>query len=121
MYTAMADIARINSDPILQKTCNMLWNNIIQKRMYVHGGVGSSHIGERFTFDYDLPNDTAYSETCASIGLIFFAERMSRIKRNSEYADIIEKALYNVVLASTSSDGKAFFYDNYLECVPQFL
>ena len=121
MYTAMADLARIKNDSKMLQTCKDLWRNIVDRRMYVHGGVGSSHIGERFTFDYDLPNDMAYAETCASIALIFFAERLSRIERNSEYADIIEKALYNVVLASTSSNGKGFFYDNYLECVPKFL
>jgi DUF1680 family protein len=121
MYTAMADLARIKNDSRMLETCKSLWRNIVDRRMYVHGGVGSSHIGERFTFDYDLPNDMAYAETCASIALIFFAERLSRIERSSEYADIIEKALYNTVLASTSANGKGFFYENYLECIPGFL
>lgn len=121
MYTAMADLARIKKDSKMLRTCKSLWRNIIDRRLYVHGGVGSSHIGERFTFDYDLPNDIAYAETCASIALMFFAERLSRIERNSEYADIIEKALYNTILASTSANGKGFFYDNYLECIPEFL
>ncbi len=121
MYTAMADLARIKKDSKMLRTCQSLWRNIIDRRLYVHGGVGSSHIGERFTFDYDLPNDIAYAETCASIALMFFAERLSRIERNSEYADIIEKALYNTILASTSANGKGFFYDNYLECIPEFL
>ena len=121
MYTAMADLARIKKDPRMLQACKSLWRNIVDRRIYVHGGVGSSHIGERFTFDYDLPNDIAYAETCASIALMFFAERLSRIERNSEYADIIEKALYNTILASTSANGKGFFYDNYLECIPEFL
>jgi len=121
MYTAMADLARIKKDSKMLRTCKSLWRNIIDRRLYVHGGVGSSHIGERFTFDYDLPNDIAYAETCASIALMFFAERLSRIEMNSEYADIIEKALYNTILASTSANGKGFFYDNYLECIPEFL
>ena len=121
MYTAMADLARIKKDSKMLRACKSLWRNIIDRRLYVHGGVGSSHIGERFTFDYDLPNDIAYAETCASIALMFFAERLSRIERNSEYADIIEKALYNTILASTSANGKGFFYDNYLECIPEFL
>ena len=121
MYTAMADLARIKKDSKMLRTCKSLWRNIVDRRIYVHGGVGSSHIGERFTFDYDLPNDIAYAETCASIALMFFAERLSRIERNSEYADIIEKALYNTILASTSANGKGFFYDNYLECIPEFL
>ena len=121
MYTAMADLARIKKDSRMLRTCKSLWRNIIDRRLYVHGGVGSSHIGERFTFDYDLPNDIAYAETCASIALMFFAERLSRIERNSEYTDIIEKVLYNTILASTSANGKGFFYDNYLECIPEFL
>ena len=121
MYTAMADLARIKKDPRMLQACKSLWRNIVDRRIYVHGGVGSSHIGERFTFDYDLPNDIAYAETCASIALMFFAERLSRIERNSEYTDIIEKVLYNTILASTSANGKGFFYDNYLECIPEFL
>jgi len=121
MFTAMADYARLTNDTNKIEACKILWQNITNRRMYIHGGVGSAHIGERFSFDYDLPNDMAYAETCASIALIFFAERLMRIERNSEYADVIERALYNVVLASTSVDGTAFFYDNYLECVPEFL
>jgi len=121
MFTAMADYARLTNDLDKIKACKTIWENITNRRMYIHGGVGSAHIGERFSFDYDLPNDMAYAETCASIALIFFTERLMRIERSSEYADIIERALYNVILASTSVDGKAFFYDNYLECIPEFL
>ena len=121
MFTAMADLARINKNKILLKTCKTLWRNIVDKRMYIHSGVGSAYIGERFSFDYDLPNDMAYAETCATIGLIYFANRLSKIELNSEYADIIENSLYNLLLASTSHDGKGFFYDNYLECNPGYL
>ena len=121
MFTAMADYARLTKDSDKIKACKTIWKNITNRRMYIHGGVGSAHIGERFSFDYDLPNDMAYAETCASIALIFFTERLMRIGRSSEYADIIKGVLYNVVLASTSIDGKAFFYDNYLECIPEFL
>jgi len=121
MFTAMADLARINKNKILLKTCKTLWRNIVDKRMYIHSGVGSAYIGERFSFDYDLPNDMAYAETCATIALIYFANRLSKIELNSEYADIIENSLYNLLLASTSQDGKGFFYDNYLECNPGYL
>ena len=121
MFTAMADLARINKNKKLLKTCKTLWRNIVDKRMYVHSGVGSAHIGERFTFDYDLPNDMAYAETCATIALIYFANRMSKMELNSEYGDIVENSLYNLLLASTSLDGKGFFYDNYLECNPGYL
>ena len=121
MFTAMADLARINNNKDLLKTCKLLWRNIVDKRMYIHSGVGSAHIGERFSFDYDLPNDMAFAETCATIALIYFANRLSKIEINSEYGDIIENSFYNLILASTSQDGKGFFYDNYLECNPGYL
>ena len=121
MFTAMADLARINNNKHLLKTCKILWRNIVDKRMYIHSGVGSAHIGERFSFDYDLPNDMAFAETCASIALIYFANRLSKLEINSEYGDIIENIFYNLILASTSQDGKGFFYDNYLECNPGYL
>ena len=121
MYTAMADLAKLNNDSEMLDACKTLWRNIVDKRMYIHSGVGSAHIGERFSFDYDLPNDMAYAETCATIALIYFANRMAKIELNSEYGDIIENSLYNLLLASTSLDGKGFFYENYLECVPGYL
>ena len=71
MYSAMADIARETGDKQLFDTCKLLWRNIVKKQMYITGGIGSTHHGEAFTFDYDLPNETAYAETCASIGLVF--------------------------------------------------
>ena len=121
MYTAMADLAKLNNDSEMLDACKMLWRNIVDKKMYIHSGLGSAHIGERFSFDYDLPNDMAYAETCATIALIYFANRMAKIELNSEYGDIIENSLYNLLLASTSLDGKGFFYENYLECVPGYL
>ena len=121
MFTAMADLARLNNDNEMLNACKTLWRNIVDKRMYVHCGVGSAYIGERFTDNYDLPNDMAYAETCATIALIYFANRMSKMELNREYGDIIENSLYNLLLASTSLDGKGFFYDNYLECNPVYL
>jgi len=88
--------------------------------MYITGGIGSSDAGEAFTIDYDLPNLTAYSESCAAIALAFFAKRMLMIDINSKYADIIEKIFYNGLLSSISLDGKAFFYENPLEIFPKF-
>ena len=87
--------------------------------MYITGGIGSTVIGEAFTADYDLPNDTMYCETCASIGLIFFANNMLKLDVDSQYADIMEKALYNTVIDGMALDGKHFFYVNPLEVVPQ--
>ena len=86
--------------------------------MYVTGGIGSTVLGEAFTADYNLPNDTAYAETCASIGLMFMASEMLALETKSEYADIMERAFYNTVLAGMQLDGKRFFYVNPLEVIP---
>ncbi|MCA0755812.1 glycoside hydrolase family 127 protein [Paenibacillus sp. N4] len=118
MYTAMADLARITGDGKLREACERLWDNTTRKQMYITGGIGATHLGEAFTFDYDLPNDTVYAETCASIGLIFWARRMLQIEAKSNYADVMERALYNNVLGSMSKDGKHFFYVNPLEVWP---
>jgi len=119
MLTAMADLAALTQDSELMEACRRLWKNIVQKRMYITGGIGSTSEGEAFTFDYDLPNDTMYAETCASIGLIFFANRMLRAEPKSCYADVMERALYNNVLAGMSMDGRSFFYVNPLEVWPE--
>ncbi|CAM3127727.1 beta-L-arabinofuranosidase domain-containing protein [Paenibacillus lupini] len=119
MYTAMADLARLTGDMQLLEACQRLWNNMTRKQMYITGGIGSTHHGEAFSFDYDLPNDTVYAETCASIGLIFFAQRMLKLEAKSEYADIMERALFNNVVGSMSQDGKHYFYVNPLEVWPK--
>lgn len=119
MYSGMVDVADETGDQELFEVCKRLWNNIVEKRMYVTGGIGSLSYGERFTFDYDLPNDLAYAETCASIGLIFFAQRMLRVEPDRRYADVMERALYNTVLAGMSLDGTKFFYVNPLEVWPE--
>lgn len=119
MYTAMADLARLTGDDTLREACERLWNNMTDKQMYITGGIGSTHHGEAFTFDYDLPNDTVYAETCASIGLIFFAKRMLELTPDARYADVMERALYNNVLGSMAQDGKHYFYVNPLEVWPQ--
>ena len=118
LYTGMADLAAENGDKELFDACKKLWNNITERKMYITGGIGSTVIGEAFTTDYDLPNDTAYAETCASIGLMFFASRMLENEVKNEYADVMERAFYNTVLAGMQLDGKRFFYVNPLECVP---
>jgi len=118
LYAAMADIADIYKDEELFKRCEMLWNNIVDKRMYITGGIGSSGFQERFTADYDLPNDTAYAETCASIGLAMFGARMARITKNARYMDVVERVLYNTVRAGISLDGNHYFYVNPLEVWP---
>lgn len=119
MLAGMADVARETGDQSLVEACRRLWDNIVSKQMYITGGIGSMAEGEAFSFDYDLPNDTVYAETCASIGLIFFAHRMLQLEPNSRYADVMERALYNTVLAGMSRDGKHFFYVNPLEISPE--
>ncbi|MDN4524114.1 glycoside hydrolase family 127 protein [Fictibacillus fluitans] len=119
MCTGMAHLAARTGDEEMIKSCKRLWRNVVSRQMYITGGIGSQRHGEAFSFDYDLPNDTVYAETCASIGLIFFAQRMLQLEPNSEYADVMERALYNTVLAGMSQDGKSFFYVNPLEVHPQ--
>ncbi|GGH15030.1 glycoside hydrolase family 127 protein [Paenibacillus segetis] len=118
MCAGMADVAAETNDEQLLAACLSLWRNIVSKRMYITGAIGSMAYGEAFSLDYDLPSDTAYAETCASIGLIFFARRMLQIAAKSEYADVLERALYNTVIAGMSQDGKHFFYVNPLEVWP---
>ena len=118
LYTGMAEVASQTNDKELIESCKRLWKSITKKRMYITGGIGSTGIGEAFSVDYDLPSDTAYCETCASIGLMFFASRMLEIEPNREYSDIMEKAFYNTVLAGMQEDGKRFFYVNPLEVIP---
>ncbi len=118
LYTGMAEVASQTNDKELIESCKRLWKSITKKRMYITGGIGSTGLGEAFSVDYDLPSDTAYCETCASIGLMFFASRMLEIEPNREYSDIMEKAFYNTVLAGIQEDGKRFFYVNPLEVIP---
>jgi len=119
LYSGMADVAAETNDPALFEACRSLFDNIVSRRMYITGAIGSTHIGEAFTYDYDLPNDTVYAETCAQIGLCFFAQRMLNSEMDSRYADVIERALYNSVLSGMSLDAKRFFYVNPLEVVPE--
>jgi DUF1680 family protein len=119
LYSAMADLALETQDETLVKACQRLWESVTKRRMYITGGIGSSAEGEAFTFDYDLPSDRAYAETCASIGLVFWAHRMLRLDANRKYADIMERALYNGVLSGVSLDGTKYFYTNPLEVWPK--
>ncbi len=118
LYTGMAMLAKTTEDKELSLACERLWQDIVQKKMYVTGGIGSVYEGEAFSKEYHLPNDTAYAETCAAIGLIFFAKSMLALSPKSEYADIMERALYNGVLSGMQLDGTKFFYVNPLEVLP---
>lgn len=119
LYSGMADVARLTGDEELLAACERLWDNMVNQKMYITGGIGATHIGEAFSFNYDLPNDTAYAETCASIGLVFFARRMLEIRPDSKYANVMERALFNGILSGMALDGKSFFYVNPLESLPQ--
>ncbi|MGP4062089.1 glycoside hydrolase family 127 protein [Halobacillus sp. H74] len=119
MYSAMADLAAYTNDSSLKETCEKLWNNVTNKQMYLTAGIGSMEYGEAFSFDYDLPNDLSYTETCASIGLIFWAKRMLELEAHHKYADVMERALYNGAISGMDLEGQKFFYVNPLEVVPQ--
>ena len=112
LLSAAADLAHENDDPTLLETCERLWNNLITKRMYLTGGIGPSRHNEGFTQDYDLPDETAYAETCATIGLIQWNHRLLQFAGDSKYADVIERGLYNGFLSSLSLDGAHLFYEN---------
>lgn len=119
LYAGMTDIARITGDEKMWEACKRLWKSATKEKMYITGAIGGTHMGEAFSFPFDLPNDTAYSETCASIGLIFWARRMLEVEINSDYADVMEQAFYNTVLSGMALDGKSFFYVNPLEVLPE--
>ena len=112
LYSAVADLAERLSDESLKKTAETLFDNIINEKMYITGAIGSTRKGEAFEESYLLPNDTAYAETCAALGLALFARRMGLLDRDSKYADTVERIIYNGFLSGLSLDGKAFFYVN---------
>ncbi len=120
LYCAIADIAEEIGDEALRSACRSIFQNIAREKLYLTGGVGSAEYGERFSASFDLPNDTCYCETCASIGLALFSLRMCRMERDAAYADVMERALYNTVLAGVNREGNRFFYVNPLEVTPAF-
>ena len=115
LYAAMADVAYETGDTELYEVCKTLFADIVNKKMYITGGIGSTRKGEAFTVPYDLKNDKAYAETCAAISLMFFAHRMMRFENDAKYADVIERVLYNGMISGLSLDGTSFFYENPLE------
>ena len=119
LYSGMADVAKRTVDDELYDACRALMDNIMHQKLYITGGIGGTVHGEAFSFNYDLPNDLAYSETCAAIGLVFFGRRMLEIRPDAMIGDTVERALYNTVLAGMAEDGKSFFYVNPLEVLPE--
>lgn len=117
MYSAMADVAALTGDNTFIEAIDGLWDNVANKKLYVTGGVGARHQGEAYGDDYELPNQTAYCETCAAIANVYWNHRMFLLHGQSKYIDVMERSLYNNVLSGVSLDGMKFFYPNPLESV----
>jgi len=115
MYSAMADVAALTGDAAYIRAVNALWNNVAHKKLYVTGGIGARHRGEAFGDDYELPNASAYCETCANIANVYWNHRMFLLHGEARYIDVMERSLYNSVISGVSLDGKRFFYPNPLE------
>jgi len=115
MYSGMADVAALNGDTEYIKTMHTIWNNVVNKKMYITGGLGQTGGNEGFGPDYDLPNETAYCETCASIANVFWNQRMFLLTGESKYIDVMERTMYNALLSGVSLSGDRFFYPNVLE------
>ncbi|MBI1802643.1 MAG: glycoside hydrolase family 127 protein [Chloroflexi bacterium] len=112
LYSAMADLLRATGDAGLQEASESLWHSVCAQQMYVTGGIGPAAANEGFTAPYDLPDETAYAETCAAIGLVFWNHRLLQLSGDGRYADVMERALYNGVISGVSLDGRRFFYEN---------
>jgi DUF1680 family protein len=115
MYAGMSDIAVIKNDSLYSNAVNNLWSNMVDKKMYITGGIGAKHEGEAFGENYELPNLTAYNETCASIGSVYWNHRLHKSSGDVKYFDVIERTLYNGLISGLSLDGTNFFYPNALE------
>ena len=115
LASAMADLALLLDDAALKRACELLWRDVTTAQMYVTGGLGPRESNEGFTEPYDLPNETAYAETCASVALVFWAQRMLHLDLDGAYADVMERALYNGALTGLSREGTHYFYANPLE------
>lgn len=115
LYCGMADVAALKNDTGYIATIDRLWDDVVHRNMYITGGIGSSRDNEGFTEDYDLPNLDAYCETCASVGMVLWNQRMNQLTGDSKYIDVLERSLYNGALAGISLGGDRFFYVNPLE------
>jgi uncharacterized protein len=115
LYAAMADIAALTGDHKFLDAIDKIWNNVVSKKIYIQGGIGASGEGERFAGNYELPNATAYNETCAAIANVYWNQRMFQLHGESKYVDILERSLYNGLLSGVGMDGKSFFYTNAME------
>ncbi|HBO44341.1 MAG TPA: six-hairpin glycosidase, partial [Planctomycetaceae bacterium] len=112
LYAGVADVAAVTGDAELLATMDRIWNDVVQSKMYITGGIGARHQGEAFGDRYELPNDSAYAETCAAIGMILWNHRLHLLHGDAKYADVMERVLYNGFLSGVALDGKSFFYVN---------
>jgi DUF1680 family protein len=112
MYTGAADVAALTGDAAYMKAMETVWQDVVYRNMYITGGIGSSGSNEGFSVDYDLPNEQAYCETCASVGMVFWNQRMNALTGDAKYIDVLEKSLYNGALDGLSLTGDHFFYGN---------
>jgi DUF1680 family protein len=115
LYSAMTDIAAITGDTAYVHAVDRLWENMVEKKIYLHGGIGAIGNGERFGDNYELPNLTAYAETCAAIGSVYWNYRMFLLHGESKYMDVLERTLYNGLISGVGLDGKSFFYTNAMQ------
>ena len=120
LYSGMADVAALTGDKQYIDAIDRIWNNMVGKKIYVQGGIGAVPNGERFGADYELPNATAYNETCAAIGDVFWNQRMFLLHGDSKYIDVLEKVLYNGLISGVGLDGKSFFYTNAMQITDGF-
>jgi uncharacterized protein len=119
MYSGMADVAALTGDESYVRALDRIWQNVVGRRIYLTGGIGSTASGEAFGLDFDLPNMSAYNETCAAIGNDFWNHRLFLLHADAKYVDVMERTLYNGLLSGVSLDGKSYFYPNPLESAGQ--
>nr|WP_294941835.1 glycoside hydrolase family 127 protein [uncultured Mucilaginibacter sp.] len=120
LYSGMADVAALTGDKEYLAAIDKIWDNMVGKKMYVQGSIGAVGDGERFGANYELPNTTAYNETCAAIGSVFWNQRMFLLHGDSKYIDVLEKVLYNGLISGVGLDGKSFFYTNAMQIQDHF-
>ena len=119
MYSGMADVAALTGEQAYVNALDRIWDNVVGRKLYLTGGIGSTSSGEAFGIDYELPNMSAYNETCAAIGNDYWNHRLFLLHADARYIDVMERTLYNGLLSGVSLDGKSFFYPNPLESAGQ--
>lgn len=120
LYSAVADVAALTGDDSLLAAIDRIWTNMVEKKMYVQGGVGAVGSGESYGKNYELPNATAYNETCAAVANVYWNYRMFLLHGDSKYIDVLEKTLYNGLISGIGLDGKSFFYTNAMQVKGNF-